>query len=164
VFEIDKEVLNMRNMIRWQPINRPATWNTGVDRLFNEFMGRTFREMDSETASCGSWSPAVNILESEEGIVITADLPGLKAEDVEVTVDNGVLTIKGERTLEEAAEGETYHRVERSYGSFERSFSIPNSVDPKKIEARFVNGEMTVTLPKRDESKPRSVKVKVATA
>ena len=153
----------MRNMIRWQPINRPANWNTGIDRLFNEFMGRTIRQMDEETAAC-AWTPAVNILEREDGIVITAELPGLKAEDVEVTVDNGVLTLKGERTLEEVAEGETFHRVERSYGSFERSFSIPNSVDTKKIEARFVNGEMTLNLPKRDESKPRSVKVKVATA
>ena len=154
----------MRNMIRWQPINRPARWNSGIDRLFSEFVGRSIRQMDEESTGCGSWSPAVNILEKEEGIVITADLPGLKAEDVEVTVDNGVLTVKGERTFAEAAEGETYHRIERCYGSFERSFSIPNSVDPKKIEARFVNGELTVTLPKRDESKPRSVKVKVATA
>lgn len=153
----------MRNMIRWQPINRPATWNTGVDRLFNEFMGRTIRQMDEETAAC-AWTPAVNILEREEGIVITADLPGLKPGDVEVTIDNGVLTLKGERTLEEATEGETYHRVERSYGAFERSFSVPNSVDTKKIEARFVNGEMTLILPKRDESRPRSVKIKVATA
>ena len=152
----------MRNMIRWQPINRPATFNTGIDRLFNEFMGRSLRQMEEETAAC-AWTPAVNILEREEGIVISADLPGLKAEDVDVTVDNGVLTIKGERTLEEVSEGETYHRVERSYGSFERSFSIPNSVDPKKIEARFTNGEMTITLPKREESKPRSVKVKVTT-
>jgi HSP20 family protein len=150
-------------MIRWQPINRPATFNTGIDRLFNEFMGRSLRQMEEETAAC-AWTPAVNILEREEGIVISADLPGLKAEDVDVTVDNGVLTIKGERTLEEVSEGETYHRVERSYGSFERSFSIPNSVDPKKIEARFTNGEMTITLPKREESKPRSVKVKVTTA
>jgi HSP20 family protein len=152
----------MRNMIRWQPINRPAPWNTGVDRLFNEFMGRSLRQMEEETAAC-AWTPAVNILEREDGIVISADLPGLKAEDVDVTVDNGVLTIRGERSLEEVAEGETYHRVERSYGSFERSFSIPNSVDPKKIEARFANGEMTITLPKREESKPRSVKVKVTT-
>ena len=153
----------MRNMIRWQPINRPATWNTGVDRLFSEFMGRSLRQVEEETAAC-AWTPAVNILEREEGIVITADLPGLRAEDVEVTVEKSVLTLKGERILEEAAEGETYHRVERSYGSFERSFSIPESVDAKKIEARFVNGEMTVTLPKSAESKPRSVKVKVATA
>ncbi len=153
----------MRNMIRWQPINRPATWNTGIDRLFNEFMGHSLRQIEEETAAC-AWSPAVNILEKEDGIVITADLPGLKAEDVEVTIDNGVLTLKGERTLEEVAEGETYHRVERTYGKFERSFSVPNSVDTKKIEARFVNGEMTLNLPKRDESKPRSVKIKVATA
>ena len=153
----------MRNMIRWQPINRPVNWNTGIDRLFNEFMGRSLHQMEEETAAC-AWTPAVNILEREEGIVITADLPGLKAEDVEVIVDKSVLTLKGERTLEEAAEGETYHRVERSYGSFERSFSIPESVDAKKIEARFINGEMTLTLPKLAVSKPRSVKVKVATA
>jgi HSP20 family protein len=149
-------------MIRWQPINRPATWTTGMDRLFNEFMGHSIRKMEEETAAC-AWTPAVNILEREDGIVISADLPGLKAEDVEVTIDNGVLTIKGERTLEEVNDGETYHRVERSYGKFERSFSVPNSVDPKKIEARFVNGEMTLSLPKRDESKPRSVKIKVET-
>ena len=154
----------MRNMIRWQPINRPVSWSTGMDRFFNELAGRSLRQMEEETSSCGSWSPAVNILEKEDGIIITADLPGLKPGDVEVTVDNGVLTLKGERILAETAEGETYHRIERCYGSFERSFSVPTSVDTKKIEARFVNGEMTVTLPKRDESKPRSVKVKVATA
>lgn len=153
----------MRNMVRWQPINRPANWNPGFDRFFNEFMGRSLRQMEDETPAC-AWTPAVNILERENGITITADLPGLSAGDVEVTVDKGVLTLKGERILEEAAEGETYHRVERSYGAFERSFSIPESVDAKKIEARFVNGEMTVTLPKRAESKPRSVKVEVATA
>ena len=152
----------MRNMIRWQPINRPVNWNPGIDRLFGEFMGRSLRQLEEETPAC-AWSPAVNILERENGIIITADLPGLAAEDVQVTVEKGVLTLKGERTLEEATEGETYHRVERSYGAFERSFSIPESVDSKKIEARFVNGEMTVTLPKRAESKSRSVKVQVAT-
>jgi len=151
-------------MIRWQPTHHRGTWNNGMDRFFNEFMGRSLGHEGDETPACGSWSPAVNILEKETEIVITADLPGLKAEDVEVTVDKSVLTVKGERTLEEVAEGETYHRVERSYGCFERSFSIPESVDAKKIEARFANGEMTVNLPKRAESKPRSVKVKVATA
>jgi len=153
----------MRNMIHWQPINRPTYRNAGVDRLFNEFFGRGHGQVDDETSACGNWSPAVNILEKENEIVISADLPGLKAEDVEVTIENSVLTLKGERALEEALEGETYHRVERSYGSFDRSFKVPNTVDPKKIEARFINGEMTVILPKRDESKPRSVKIKVAT-
>ncbi|MCU0305677.1 MAG: Hsp20/alpha crystallin family protein [Thermoanaerobaculales bacterium] len=154
----------MRSLIRWQPVNDLSTWNRGMERLFNEFMGRSLRGMADETSASGAWSPAVNILEKEEGIVISADLPGLKAEDVEVTVDNGVLTIKGQRSFEEASEGQTYHRVERWYGSFERSFTVPNSVDPSKIEARFVNGEMSITLPKREESKPRSVKVKVATS
>ncbi len=153
----------MRNMIRWQPINRPLNCNPGFDRLFGEFMNRSIQQSEEETSAC-AWSPAVNILERENGIIITADLPGLSAENVEVIVDKGVLTLKGERTLEEAGDGETYHRVERSYGAFERSFSIPESVDAKKIEARFVNGEMTVTFPKRAESKPRSVKVNIATA
>jgi HSP20 family protein len=151
-------------MIRWQPINRPTMFNSSIDRLFNEFMGRSLRQAEEETAASGAWSPAVNILESEDGILISADLPGLKAEDVDVTVDNGVLTIRGERAFEEAREGSTYHRVERWYGSFERSFTIPNSVDPSKIEAKFSHGEMTITLPKREESKPRSVKVKVTNA
>jgi len=153
----------MRSMIRWQPINRPAPWNTGIDRLFNEFVGRSLRSFEEEAPTC-EWIPAVNILEGEDEIVISADLPGLTAEDVAVTIENGVLTIKGERTLQEAAEGETYHRVERCYGSFERSFKVPSSVDADKIEARFANGEMTITLPKRDESKPRSVKSTVAEA
>jgi HSP20 family protein len=154
----------MRSMIRWQPINDPSTWNRGVDRLFNEFLGRSLSQVGDETSASGSWSPAVNILEKNDAIVITADLPGLKAEDVEVTVDNGVLTLRGQRSFEEASEGEAYHRVERWYGSFERTFTIPSSVDPTKIEARFTNGEMAISLPKRDESKPRSVKVKVATS
>ncbi len=153
----------MRNMIRWQPINRPAARNAGIDRLFDEFMGRSLRQMEEETSASGSWSPAVNIKEKGDAIVISVDLPGLEAEDVDITVDNGVLTIRGERSFEDASEGETYHRIERWHGSFERSFSIPNSVDPTKIEARFVNGEMNVTLPKRDESKPRSVKIEVST-
>jgi HSP20 family protein len=94
-------------------------------------------------------------------MVITADLPGLSAEDVEVTVEEGTLSLRGERRLEEAGEGEIYHRVERLYGVFERTFTLPNSIDVDKIEARFNNGEMVLTLPKREESKPRSVKIKV---
>jgi HSP20 family protein len=109
----------------------------------------------------GSWVPAINILEREDAVEITADLPGLRAEDVEVTVDEGTLSIAGERKLEEVDEGETFHRVERLYGSFERTFTLPNSIDVDKIEARFSNGEMVLNLPKLEESKPRSVKIKV---
>jgi HSP20 family protein len=133
----------------------------GMDRLFDEMMGRGLGRGLDEGSVRGSWAPAVDILEKEDAIEIRADLPGFKADDVDVTVDNGVLTVRGERRLEEASEGETYHRVERSYGMFERTFSLPNSVDLGKIEARFKDGEMHVNLPKREESKPRSVKIKV---
>ena len=148
-------------LTRWEPVNDIANLGHRMDRLFDEMMGRGLRRMADEDRVRGSWSPAVNILEKQDAIQITADLPGMKAEDVEVTVDNGVLTIRGERKLAEATEGETYHRVERVYGVFERTFTLPNSVDTTKIEAKFTNGEMAVTLPKREESKPRSVKVKV---
>ena len=151
----------MRTLTRWEPVGDVATLSQQMDRWFNEMMGRGMRRVAEEDRIRGSWTPAVNVLEKEEAIEIAADLPGMKAEDVEVTVEAGVLTIRGERKFEEASEGETYHRIERSYGLFERTFSLPNSVDPSKIEAKFADGEMLVTLPRREESKPRSVKIKV---
>jgi HSP20 family protein len=132
-----------------------------MDRLFDELIGRNFIRVSGNDSVRGNWSPAVNVLEKNDVIEITADLPGLKAGDVEVTVEDGVLTVRGERTFEEASEGETYHRVERCYGMFERTFNLPDSVDPDKIEARFSDGEMRVVLPKREETKPRTVKVQV---
>ena len=151
----------MRTLTRWEPINDISNLSQRMDRMFEELMGRGLRRFSEDDRVRGSWSPAVNILETKDAIVITADLPGLKAEDVDVTVDNGVLTIRGERRLEEASEGETYHRVERVYGVFERTFTLPNSVEVSKIDAKFRNGEMVVTLPKREESKPRAVKVAI---
>jgi HSP20 family protein len=148
-------------LTRWNPTKEAASISQGMERLFDEMVGRGLWRTSEERPLRGSWVPAINILEREDSMVITADLPGLKAEDVDVTVEEGTLTIRGERKLEEVAEGETYHRVERLYGVFERTFTLPNSVDVEKIEARFSNGEMTLTLPKREESKPRSVKIKV---
>jgi HSP20 family protein len=148
-------------LTRWNPTTDTAHLSQRMERLFNEMMGRGLWREPEERSLRGSWVPAINILEREDAMVITADLPGLKAEDVEVTVEEGTLSIRGERRLEEAAEGETYHRVERLYGVFERTFTLPNSVDVEKIEARFCNGEMVLTLPKREESKPRSVKIKI---
>ena len=135
--------------------------NHRMGRLFDEMLGNGFRRTAEERSLRGAWVPAINILEQDEAVLITADLPGLKPEDVEVTVDEGTLTIRGERKLEEATEGETYHRVERQYGAFERSFNLPTSIDSTKISARFTNGEMVLSLPKREESKPRTVKIQV---
>ena len=148
-------------LTRWNPATDTANLSQRMERLFDEMMGRGLWRGSEERPLRGSWVPAINILERQDAMVITADLPGLKAEDVEVTVEEGTLSIRGERKLEEASEGETYHRVERLYGVFERTFTLPNSVDVDKIEARFSDGEMVLTLPKREESKPRSVKIKV---
>ena len=151
----------MNMLTRWNPTTDMANFSQRMDRLFDELVGRGLWRTSEERPLRGSWVPAVNILERDDAMIITADLPGLKAEDVDVTVEDGTLSIRGERKLEETSEGETYHRVERIYGVFERAFSLPNSVDVNKIEAHFSNGEMTLTLPKREESKPRSVKIKV---
>jgi len=133
-----------------------------MERLFDEMVGQGLWRTGDEQSLRGAWVPAINILEKDDSMQITADLPGLNPEDVEVTVEQGVLNIRGERKFEEAAEGETFHRVERLYGVFERSFTLPNSIDTDKIEAKFNNGVMVLTLPKREESKPRSVKIKVS--
>jgi len=148
-------------LTRWNPTT--DMMNNRMGRLFDEMLGHGLRRSAEERSLRGAWVPAINILEKDEAVLITADLPGLKPEDVEVTVDEGILTIRGERKLEEASEGETYHRVERHCGVFERSFNLPTSIDSSKIEARFSNGEMVLTLPKREESKPRSVKIQVET-
>ena len=148
-------------LTRFNPTTDTANLSQRMERLFDEMQGRGMWRTSEERPLRGSWVPAINILEREDSMVITADLPGLKAEDVEVTVEEGTLSIRGERKLDEASEGETYHRVERLYGIFERTFTLPNSIDVEKIEARFSNGEMVLTLPKREESKPRSVKIKV---
>jgi HSP20 family protein len=151
----------MVTLTRWNPATDAGNLTQRMERMFDEMVGRGLWRTSEERPLRGSWVPAINILERQDAMVITADLPGLKAEDVDVTVEEGTLAIRGERKLEEAAESETYHRVERLYGVFERTFTLPNSVDVDKIEARFSNGEMVLTMPKHEESKPRTVKIKV---
>lgn len=149
-------------LTRWNPARESANLQRRMERLFDEMVGQGLWRTGDEQSLRGAWVPAINILEKDDSMQITADLPGLNPEDVEVTVEQGVLNIRGERKFEEAAEGETFHRVERLYGVFERSFTLPNSIDTDKIEAKFNNGVMVLTLPKREESKPRSVKIKVS--
>ncbi len=145
----------------YEPRRELARWSHGMNRLFDEFVGQC-NQAGEECSLGGSWAPAVNIRERVDGLEVRADLPGMDPKDVDLAVENGVLSIRGERSLEECAEGESYHRVECRYGTFDRSFNLPTSVDPEKIAARFVNGELIVTLPKREESKPRSLKIEVA--
>lgn len=151
----------MRSITLREPMRQMFNPGRDMERFINSMWGGSLRDRDEADSMCGTWVPPVNILEREDGVEITIEMPGVETKDVEVTVEDGVLSIKGERRFEDAAEGETYHRVESSFGAFERRFTVPTSVNPGKIEARFKNGVMTLALPKREESKPRTVKVKV---
>jgi HSP20 family protein len=114
-----------------------------------------------ETIPLTTWVPACDIYETEKEIVVKAELPGLKKEDVFVTIENNVLMIKGERRFAEEIKRENFHRVERTYGEFLRSFTLPTFIDAAKILAEFKDGVLMVTLPKREEAKPKQIEVKV---
>lgn len=108
----------------------------------------------------GAWSPSVDIIEGKEEIALEAELAGMNIEDVEVSIENNVITISGERKFEKKDEGENYHRVERSYGTFTRSFTLPRNVVSEEAKADFKNGILRVTLPKKEEAKARKIEIK----
>jgi len=149
----------MSSMIRWEPFRELATMRDRMGRLFGEFPGRPWATDEGLTA--GLWNPQVDVYETADSIVLTADLPGMKEEEVDISVEGNLLTIKGERKKEEEIKEKDYFRVERSYGTFTRSFSLPPTVDPGKIDAAFSRGVLKITLPKREESKPKQIKVKI---
>ncbi len=109
----------------------------------------------------GSWSPAVDIFETDNAIVLKAELPGMTEKDIDLTVDRNLLTIKGERQFENEVNKDNYHRVERAYGSFMRSFQLPATVDTTKVQAEQKNGILTITLPKKEEEKPKKINIKI---
>lgn len=126
-------------------------------RLFQDSVSRLLSE-----PAARPWSPAVDIVETENELVLKADLPEVDPKAVEIQIENGTLSLKGERKFEQQTNGRGYHRVERGYGSFVRAFSLPESVDPDKVKADYKSGVLTVTLPKKEVAKPKSVKVEVS--
>ena len=131
-----------------------------INRLFEEGLVR-LRPWTSEAIEDAAWSPAVDIVETENDIVLRADLPGVDPKDVDIQVENGTLTLKGERKFESDVKEDDYRRVERVYGSFLRSFALPPTVDAEKVEAEYRNGVLELKLPKRPEAKARQIKVAV---
>lgn len=130
-----------------------------LNRAFN--VG--FPRFGDEGLVKGNWSPTVDVYEDQNGIVLEADLPGLKPGEFELAIENNVLTLKGERKFEKKTEEGNYHRVERSYGSFTRSFTLPSTVDVNNVAADFKEGVLKVTLPRKEETKPRQIQVQVKT-
>ena len=126
-------------------------------RLFEDAFSRVL----SEPQGNRPWSPAVDIYETENELVLKADLPDVDQKDIDVRVENQTLTVAGERKFEQKTDGKGYHRIERSYGNFVRSFAVPNTFDTEKISAEYRNGVLSVTLPKKEAAKPRQVKIEV---
>jgi len=144
------------NLVTWDPYRELSSLQDRVNRAIGG--GLTRRERDEEL-SLGAWIPPVDIVEEKDRILLTAELPGFQERDIEVQMEGGVLTLRGERKSETEKEGRTFHRMERSYGQFVRSFTLPNNVDREHIKANFSNGLLEIELPKREEAKPRLIKI-----
>ncbi|MGD0697498.1 MAG: Hsp20/alpha crystallin family protein [Terriglobia bacterium] len=143
-------------IVRWEPFRDLVATQDRFNRLFNEALSPLF---EGSAAGTQNWAPAVDIYENDQNVVLKAELAGVDPKDVEVRVEDGTLYLKGERKYEKEVKEENYHRIERSYGSFMRSFPLPNSVDADKAAADYKNGVLTLTLPKREESKPKAIKI-----
>ena len=144
-------------LVKWTP---KRNYLTNVDHMLDEFFndGWNFPILNRST----NWLPSVDIKETDDAYTITADLPGMKKKDVKVTLNDGVLEITGERTVENKEDNSTYHRRERSYGSFCRSFNLPETVLEEKITASFKDGILSVEVPKAEEVKPKSHEIKIS--
>jgi HSP20 family protein len=150
----------MRTMNRFeQPFRGATTLQEQISHLLGNGLGRT-----AEESNLTPWAPAVDIYETEHELVVKADLPDVNPQDLDVRVENNILTIRGERKFDSKAHEDNYLRIERAYGSFSRSFSLANSVKSDAIQADYHNGVLTLSLPKREEAKPKQIKVNVGTA
>ncbi len=152
----------MTHSVRRDPFNEfggLAKTINDLNRAFNVGLPR----FGDEGLVKGNWNLTVDVYEDQNGIVLEADLPGVKPGEFELAIENNVLTLKGERKLEKKTEEGNYHRVERSYGSFTRSFTLPSTVDVNNVGADFKDGVLQVTLPRREETKPRQIQVQIKT-
>lgn len=149
----------MSNLTRWNPLNELEDLMNRYNRIFG--LTRAGDREVSDLFSRSDWAPAVDIKETDDAYLIEAELPGLSKEDVKVTVDDGVLTIQGERKQEEESSDKKIHRVERFYGSFMRRFSLPDNVDEGSVKARFKDGVLTLSVKKAEPKEPKAIEVQV---
>ncbi len=143
------------NIIKYDPFRELRGLQDEMNRLFVS----NFSRGSEEGLTSGAWSPSVDIFENKENLVLEAELPGMKREDVEVSIENNILTLRGERKFEKKDDGDQFHRVERSYGAFTRSFTLPQTVKAEGATADFTNGMLRVELPKREETKARKIEI-----
>lgn len=139
------------SVVRFDPFRDLTSFRDDINRLFARTLG--------EGGEVRSWTPAVDVFEREDSVLLKAELPGLRVDDVDVEIDENVLTIRGERTFADTVEDGRYHRVERSYGTFSRSLTLPQGIDADAVSARFVDGVLEVTVPKAEVPTPRKVTI-----
>jgi HSP20 family protein len=139
-----------------QPFRGATTLQEQINRVFGDLAGRT-----AEESNLTAWAPPVDIFETENELVVKADLPDVNPQDLDIRVENNILTIRGERKFETKVNEDNYLRIERAYGSFSRSFSLANSVKSEAIKADYHNGVLALSLPKREEAKPKQIKINV---
>lgn len=144
------------SIVRYDPFRDLRNLQEEVNRLFSSNLSRSYGD---EGIARGSWNPSVDIYENKDQIVLEAELPGMNREDFDVSIENNVITVRGERRFEKKDESDSYHRVERSYGSFTRSFTLPQTVSADTTSAEYKNGVLRVTLPKREEVKARRIEI-----
>src|SRR6201981_1636139 len=153
------EGTKMRTINRWeQPFRGATALQEQINRVFGDVVGRA-----GEESNLTPWAPAVDIYETEQELVVKADLPEVNPQDLDIRVENNILTIRGERKFEKDVQQENYLRVERAYGSFARSFTLANTVNSEAIKADYQNGVLTLSIPKKEEAKPKQIKVNVGT-
>jgi HSP20 family protein len=145
------------SLVRWEPFRDLLSLQERLNRAFEA-------SRQSGEEQLGTWAPAVDIYETEKEIVLKADLPGIALADVDIRLDNNVLTVRGERRFEKEVKDDNYHRVERAYGNFVRTFTLPNTVNAEQIEGAYENGVLKITMPKREEARPKQIKVTVKAA
>jgi HSP20 family protein len=146
-------------IVRFEPFGRLGSSQDRFNRLFTQTFPRLF---DEGEGSITAWMPAVDIYETAHDLTLKAELPGIDPKDLDARVEDGTLYLKGERKFEKESKKENYHRIERTYGSFMRSFALPTSVDADKVSAEYKDGILTLTLPKKEEAKAKTIKVQAS--
>ena len=149
-------------MVRWRPLRDIVSIQDEMNQLFDDLFGRTPKRWSAFGPEEGLWTPNVDVSETKDEIVVTAEMPGMKKEDIKLSVQDNVITLSGEKKSEEEKKDANFYRLERSFGSFCRSFTLPTPVEAEKIKASFKDGILKVTLPKSEQVKTKEIPINIS--
>ena len=157
----ERRLKDMTMITRWEPFRELSSLQERMNRLFQDSFGTNAANRADESLMSGGFVPAVDVYEDEQNVVLKVEVPGIDQKDIDIRVENNVLTLRGERKIEKHEKEEKFQRVERRYGSFTRSFTLPNTIDTENVSAEYENGLLKIAMAKRAEAKPKQIKVNV---